>query len=155
MSHVYDSRAEDAARAAMMRAWGLDPAKHAAHITPPAPEEPELVKLYQNLTPEQRAMPATYDALVYATNRAVKFVFEITAQLLAEEARRTDKRVNASAAKIVRLEASIAELTGQIGDLTHQLERERASRGADGRELPSSLMRAKPRAALKRKPPKQ
>jgi hypothetical protein len=145
MSHVYSDRAETEARAAMMR----------DRTARPAAEEPELVKLYQNLTPEQRAMPANYEALIYAVNKATKIGLEVAAQVIAEEARRTDKRVNASAAKIVRLEASIAELTGQIGDLTHQLERERASRGADGRELPSSLMRAKPRAALKRKPPKQ
>jgi hypothetical protein len=145
MSHVYSDRAETEARAAMMR----------DRTARPAAEEPELVKLYQNLTPEQRAMPANYEALIYAVNKATKIGLEVAAQVIAEEARRTDKRVNASAAKIVRLEASIAELTCQISDLAAQLERDRAARGdTDGRQL-ASLLRGKPRAALKRKPAKQ
>jgi hypothetical protein len=118
----------------------------------PAAEEP-LLALYKNLTPEQAAAAAPYSELVYVANSVLQVSLEATAGVVADEARRTDKRVDASNAKIIALEATIAELTGQLSDLVHCYERDLASRGVkDGQHLPSSLVRAKPRAAPKRKP---
>jgi hypothetical protein len=149
MSHAaaYDDHAEDEARAAALRQWRVK--------ATPKYEEPlePLLKLYQDLSAEQAASPAPYSELVYATGKAVRVCLEAAAEVIAEEARRADKRIDASDAKIVALEASVAELTGQIADLTHRFERDLATRGVkDGQHLPSSLTRPKPRAAAKRKP---
>jgi hypothetical protein len=146
MSHAaYNDHAEAEARETMLREWRAK--------APPKPtaEEP-LLALYKNLMPEQAAASAPYSELVYVANSVLQVSLEATAGVVADEARRADKRVDAAGAKIVALEASVAELTGQISDLMSALERVRAARGAtDGRDLPSSLIRAKPRAAPKRK----
>jgi hypothetical protein len=147
---VYLTEAERDERTKFLRGLGLGASKP----KPRKPEEPlePLLRLYQDLTPEQAASPANYEALIYATNRAVQLVFEILGEVIGKESRRVDKRVDASAAKVAALETLVGELRGEISDLTRQVELVRAARGdTDGRQLPASLVQGKGRPAPKPK----
>jgi hypothetical protein len=145
---VYVDQAEDEAREAALRQWRVK-----ATPKPAAEAAPELLKLYADISAEQLAAPAPRDELIFATNKVMKVCLEVVAGVVADEARRTDKRVDAAGAKITALEATVAELTGQISDLVHRFERDLATRGVkDGQHLPASLVQRTPRAAPKRKP---
>jgi hypothetical protein len=143
MSHAaYVDHAEDEARAAALKQWRVK-------ATPKPPEEPEeFLKLYQHVSDEQAAAPTPRAELIYATNRIIEFVLEVLGEAIGGEAKRVDKQTAKADAKIVALEATVDELTGQVADLTHRLERDLASRGVkDGASLPEALVRPKPRAA--------
>jgi hypothetical protein len=160
MSHaaVYDDHTEAEARTALLRQWGIDRTKPDARTPPPAAEEP-LLRLYKNLTSEQAAAPAPYSELVYVANSVLQVSLEATAGVVADERKLTDdrfaaleKRILDANARSAIVERDCAALRGEVADLTHQLERDRASRGVrDAQELPSWLIQRKPRAAAKRK----
>jgi hypothetical protein len=142
---AYHQTEDEAARvAAALRDMGVvHRGRGARPAPPPEPDEPFL-RLYDNPTPEQLALPAPYGELVNVANKVIRFVLDTAAQAIAEESERVDK-------KFVALEATIGELRGEIADLAHQLEMQKASRGhTDGRSLPPSLVQRKARAATKR-----
>jgi hypothetical protein len=123
------------------------------------PSKP-LLTLYENITVEQRNMPASYDALIYATDKVVRTIAESVSVVIGEACADADEKIDRAVAEIAALDARIfelqrenGELRGEIADLSDRLDRVRSARGdTDGRSLPASIVR--PRAKQSRSPPK-
>jgi hypothetical protein len=90
-------------------------------------------------------LPAKYDDLIFVGNKTANVVLDALAQLLGDAWRAIDDLDD----KIGKLERENAELRGEVADLTHSVEHDRATRGVgDVASLPASLVR-KNRAAAK------
>jgi len=120
-------------------------------------ESPEIVIApFRDISPAQRALPATYDALLTVGNFVANLANELLLLTADDMNKSADRRFALTEKKIAALQLENLELRTLIADLSHEVGRLKSMRGVtDGAALPASLLRrrAKPAAKRKREPP--
>jgi hypothetical protein len=115
-----------------------------------------VIAPFRDITPQQRALPATYDALLVVGNFCANLANELLLLTTDEMNTSADGRFALTEKKIAALQLENLELRTLIADLSHEVGRLKSTRGVtDGQALPASLLqpRAKPAAKRKREPP--